>query len=135
MPTHERRLLIRALAFAWLVRIAIWIVPFAKLYRVPVLIQRRTLSPAGTARSSTEIARAVERASRFTPRASCLVRALTAQVLLARAGHSSSLRISVGRNESGEFGAHAWLENSTGVIIGGGAPLGYMPLPNLDSSP
>lgn len=60
---------------------------------------------------ATELARAVDRASRFGPfRPSCLVRALALQHLLRAEGiPDGRIRIGVRRDVSGEVGAHAWV--------------------------
>ena len=50
---------------------------------------------------------AVEVASRYVPKTTCLTRALTAQVLLGRLGHTTSLRIGVARNAAGQLETHA----------------------------
>ena len=77
---------------------------------------------------------ATTRGKRFRPRAhllvafrratarvggTCLVRALALQRFLSRNGHSSELRIGVGRTEKG-FGAHAWLVDGEDILEGAG---------------
>jgi transglutaminase superfamily protein len=56
------------------------------------------------------LARAVGRAARYTPGATCLVQALALHGLLARRGHSPILRFGVRRSPSDPFPAHAWVE-------------------------
>ena len=63
------------------------------------------------------IAWAVAAAGRGIPRATCLVQALAAQVLLARHGHVAQLRIGVARATEG-IAAHAWLERDGEPIFG-----------------
>ena len=60
---------------------------------------------------ATELARAVDRASRYGPsRPSCLVRALALQHLLRAEGiPDGRVRIGVRRDASGGVGAHAWV--------------------------
>ncbi|MGH7905636.1 MAG: lasso peptide biosynthesis B2 protein [Candidatus Binataceae bacterium] len=48
----------------------------------------------------------------------CLARALAARLMMARAGHSSELKIGVRRGPAGEFMAHAWLEYGGRVVVG-----------------
>jgi hypothetical protein len=66
---------------------------------------------------------AVEAAThRILPDRPCLTKALTAYVLLARRGGSSTkLQIGVRRRSDGTLDAHAWLEREGKVIIGGNA--------------
>ena len=69
-------------------------------------------------------------------RAVCLPQALATQVLLARRGFSSELRIGVIRLKQGNLLAHAWVESQERVVIGGhGNMLGYIrvPLPQVSS--
>jgi hypothetical protein len=51
----------------------------------------------------------VEVASRFIPGARCLPRAMAGQLLLARAGYLTDMRIGV-RKDGNTLDAHAWLE-------------------------
>jgi len=62
---------------------------------------------------------AVTRMSRYVPAATCLTQALVAVVMLEEAGAPASLRIGVTRKKSGDLEAHAWVESSGKVIIGG----------------
>ncbi|MCB1484146.1 MAG: lasso peptide biosynthesis B2 protein [Hyphomicrobiaceae bacterium] len=64
------------------------------------------------------LVRAVGRASRITPRATCLVRALALQRLLSQNGLASELRIGVSKNAN-QFSAHAWLIHDNKILIGG----------------
>ena len=66
------------------------------------------------------------------PRATCLTQALAAQVLLARLGERSVLRIGVARDERLGVRGHAWLEHRGRVVIGGASLDGYVPLPLLE---
>jgi len=60
---------------------------------------------------------AVQVMGHFVPRSTCLVRALSGQILLARYGYSSLVKIGVSRSK-GEFEAHAWLEHGDEVVLG-----------------
>lgn len=84
-------------------------------------------------RSSQEIGWAVTAASRYVPWATCLTRALVAQVQLERGGHPARLSIGVARDGDGALRAHAWLEGRTGVVIGGSEASHYTPLSGLES--
>jgi hypothetical protein len=46
---------------------------------------------------------------------------LTAQALLARAGHGSRLEVGVSRGSAGVVEAHAWVECDGRIVIGGTA--------------
>jgi Transglutaminase-like superfamily len=67
--------------------------------------------------------RAVNAAGRFIPGAkNCLVRAISAKVILGRRGYSTNLRFGVKKQKGGTIGAHAWLEGGGRVVIGGLRP-------------
>ena len=53
------------------------------------------------------------------PAATCLTQALVTKLWLARTGHHATVRIGVARSDGGELQAHAWVENSGTVVIGG----------------
>lgn len=61
----------------------------------------------------------VSRAAVWVPGATCLTQALTTQIVLARSGYASDIRIGVRRDAAGRFLAHAWLLSDDGVVIGG----------------
>ncbi len=65
-----------------------------------------------------QLARRIERLSRFVPRASCLTQALALQYLLARAGHACELHVGVRRDDEGRFAAHAWVACNGRVVLG-----------------
>lgn len=93
--------------------------------------QPRSPAPNGVDR----VRWAILRASLFVPGAQhCLTQALAAQVLLARCGRPTELRIGVAKDEKGRLKAHAWLE-SEGAAIFGAPESGlheYRVLPHLD---
>ena len=74
---------------------------------------------------------AIEIAARRIPRATCLTQAIAAQLLLARYGNASTLRLGV-LTSSGQFKAHAWVEHNGGIVIGDVPAIGefrLLPLP------
>lgn len=68
--------------------------------------------------SAQRIAWAVQVASQYVPRATCLPRALAAQLLLIHSACPADLQIGVARNDDGEFEAHAWVIGESGIVIG-----------------
>lgn len=136
LPAAERRLLLAAAGLLAAVRVGLWVLPFRSVHGA---IRARGASPRRStghgAPPPARIVWAVEVAARRVPRATCLVRALAAQALLARHGHPSQLRLGVTRGEGRAFEAHAWLEANGQILIGGGAEGRYVPLPALDPRP
>jgi hypothetical protein len=119
LSSTERRLLVRAMVVVVVVRIALWLLSFQRLR---LFVERRVSTPSRKplAMPPQRIAWAVSTVARYVPRASCLTQALAAQWLLGAVGQSGLLRIGVAKRGDGTFRAHAWLESSGGVLIGGG---------------
>ncbi len=117
LPLEERRLGMRALWILALVRAGLRLLPFRRL--------RARIERAGDARGLADeeyaraVRRAVDRAARTIPGSACLAQALTAEVLLRRAGRA--VRTSIGVSFEGRpLDAHAWVE-SAGVLVTGDA--------------
>lgn len=100
------------------VRLLLWTLPYA---RARALLGRPSgLAPAprGSAPVPDAVAARVARAARVIPGATCLVQALAAEWLLARAGYRTTVRFGVARRGAG-IEAHAWLEYDGRVLLGG----------------
>jgi hypothetical protein len=69
-------------------------------------------------RDLARVAWAVRRAAKWAPGATCLTQALAAQIMLARKGYRTSIRIGVAPAVAGRFEAHAWLMSGERVVIG-----------------
>jgi hypothetical protein len=111
----ERRLILSTFPLMLAVRLALWILPFRHMQRV--VESSITLGPSERQATAHMIAIAVRLASRYIPRATCLTQALTAQILLNRAGIENEIRIGVAKEQ--KFEAHAWVECGGNVLIGG----------------
>ena len=66
---------------------------------------------------------ALAKVSRLVPRASCLPRAIAAELLLTRMGYRATLHIGVARTHRHGLEAHAWVD-SEGIIVVGGEGIG-----------
>ena len=133
LPTAERWLLVNAALLLGGTRLGLKLLPFRILRRLVESLSRPTAWLPATDRFSTaRIVWAVELVSRYVP-ATCLSRALSAQVLLARRGYPVVLH--VGAVKEGErFLAHAWLESEGQVVIGGHGLEPYTPLGTLEGN-
>jgi transglutaminase superfamily protein len=69
--------------------------------------------------SPRRIGWAVQVASRFVPRATCLTQAIAAKRLLERNGFECELRLGVARTDDGLIRAHAWIERGEEIVVGG----------------
>jgi hypothetical protein len=131
----ERRLAMRSIFLVTLVRLGVWLIPFRTIQRVCAYFGRTGRSGRRSAAGTREIVWAVRLASRYVPRATCLVQALAAQILLGRNGRDGQVHIGVALDEKQGFRAHAWVESGGEVLIGGSEELdGYAPMLVLDGS-
>jgi hypothetical protein len=131
-----RRLLTAFVVLA-VIRAALWLLPFPSVQRLVRRLGRR--SPRAREPLSLPLvegrAVAIRLASRLVPRATCLTQALGLQVLLARSGTPSELRLGVAHGDGGALSAHAWLECQGRVVIGGRELERYSRLPALKKTP
>lgn len=114
LPYTRQRLLVVTLMLLWIVRIALWVLPFRLLRRY----WRPTTSPRARPYTVRDIVWAVDLTTPLVPRATCLTRGLVAQHLLVRSGHDSALRIGVALSDGNKLESHAWVEAEGDVIIG-----------------
>ena len=117
LPVAERRLALRAVAVLFALRIALRLLPFA---RVRAMVDRFAGHPAAIPNDdfARAVRRAVDRAVRTVPGSACLARALTADLMLRRSGVASRMTIGVALGGQ-RLDAHAWVE-SAGVLVTGG---------------
>jgi hypothetical protein len=120
----ERRLAIKSIALAGFVRLGLWLLPFRVMQRVCRSFGRAGRGHRGEA-GTREIVWAVRLASRYVPRATCLVQALTTQILLDRHGHAGKVHIGVALDAKLGFRAHAWVESQGKVLLGGSEELDH----------
>ena len=128
----ERRLFLGAAGLLATVRLALWVLPFRWVGGSLSALGARRGSPRSGAPPVESVVWAVGAAARLVPGATCLVRALTAQTLLARRGYASQLRLGAAGGPGRPFEAHAWIERDGQVLIGGPVDTRYVPFPALD---
>ena len=126
----DRRLLIRAAWLLGMVRLGLWLLPFARLRRLLAKARRATCSVP-----MDKVTWAVSVMGRYIPVATCLAQALATQALLVRCGHPASLRIGVARSKGRQLQAHAWVESEGRIVLGDLEDLAhYTPLPPLEGA-
>ncbi len=134
LPFVEKYLLIKCILLLTAIRLGLSLLSFKAILNLLdgnrekhiVLKNNEQLSP-------DKISWSVEVASRHVPLTTCLIKALTTKVLLARQGYQSSLNIGVTKSEKGHLDAHAWVESEGRIVIGGLKDLSrYAPLPPIN---
>jgi hypothetical protein len=124
LRADERRVLVKTAILMPAFRLGLWIFPFRRL--MAFTAHCAVALPRGGNSDAERIGWAVQVVRRYVPKATCLVQALTAKVLLENAGFPANLQIGVMKDE--RFEAHAWVV-SLGKVVTGGAELErYSPL-------
>jgi hypothetical protein len=119
LPWQDRLLLIHAFFVLTTATLGLRVYPWSTLERRLLKLANVYARFATTLRPPAEkIAWAVKVASSFIPKATCLPRALAAQVLLLQNAYSAELRIGVVRTKEGKLEAHAWVISEKGILIG-----------------
>ena len=118
LPPKERKLLIRALLLVAAVRLGLWVIPFSRLQRLVLWMAAKPGRDRSETVSTEKLAWAIETASRYVPKATCLTQAMAAKILFGIYGCESLLKIGVARGEGGRMLAHAWLESQGRTIVG-----------------
>lgn len=134
LSSADKRLFIRAVFTISALKLFLLTIPFKTLRRwIDKRTQKHPEQPVPTGPSQERIIWAVDLASQYVPRTkTCLPRALAAELMLARAGYPAEFKIGVTRGQEGAFQAHAWVELSGKVVIGGSAsPLTFTTLPSI----
>jgi heme/copper-type cytochrome/quinol oxidase subunit 2 len=117
LPSWEKKVALESLLWVIRIRIMLWIFPFTT---VQTKVQERVIKHHSTSEHVITMPRLrimIVAASRYVPRATCLVQALAGYILFSKYGYSTSIKIGV-LTENGEFEAHAWLEHDEKVVLG-----------------
>jgi hypothetical protein len=136
LPRAQRVLLLRVAAVVAVVRMALWIMPFASVWRLlhrPV--STRILGHSCDQMQAVELAWAVRAVSRWVPAATCLTQSLALQFLLTQTGRRCVLRIGVARTFPRPLTAHAWVDCGGEVLLDQPADIhAYAVLASLEMS-
>jgi len=127
LPPGDRKLLVRTVALLLVMWLGLALLPFRVVRRLALAGRRRASLPP------ERIAWAVATAARLVPGATCLPRALVAESLLRRMGYPVTFHIGVAKADDRTLDAHAWVECSGKVVIGGADLKRYAALGRRDS--
>lgn len=108
LPRLDKIILIKTIFLTWTVRIILWIFPFSVLGKLVDKISNRHQNHV----SLEKLIWAVNVASKYTPKSTCLTRSLTGHILFSSYGYMTQIKIGVCKNDKGNINAHAWLENN-----------------------
>lgn len=124
----DPELLISALVLVPAIRLGLWLLPMRVVGRALGAIVRRKPGSAPDPSLAYRVSRAVGRASRMVPGATCLTQALAAQALLERYGLPTRLHIGLIRDEGQAVRGHAWVESQGAAVIGAAMSGRWSPL-------
>ena len=122
-PSTKRWLLLEALAWLGLARIAVLTIPFRWILYG---LDQQTTTATGVSQPSQQaaiqqVAWAIRVVSRRTPwQSNCLAQALAGQVMLRRRQITGTLYLGVTKEGSNALAAHAWLRSNEIIVTGGG---------------
>lgn len=119
----ERSLLLEALFWLVVARLAVLIVPFRHI--ALLLGDHMAMSPTESsseqAARSRQVGWAVRAVAYRTPwDSNCLAQAIAAKMMLRRRGIASTLYLGVAKDEDKDLAAHAWLRSGDQILTGGG---------------
>lgn len=128
LPWRDKLLLLEALVLTGIIRFAILFIPFNKLARIAGKYKEESSQIISDEEKAItrKISWIVFVVSNRTPwESKCLVRALTAQIMLSTRKVSSTLYLGVARDEEKKLIAHAWLRSGENIITGAHEMAGF----------
>jgi len=117
LPSRDKLVALESLFWVIRIRITLWLFPFPSVQRK---VQKKASKHHPTKEhviSMAKLRTMITVASRYVPRATCLVQALAGYILFSKYGYQPSIKIGVS-TLNGEFEAHAWLEDDNRVVLG-----------------
>ena len=130
LQNYKKILLFKSLIFIIFIRISISMFSFSTVKNISKNISRPNKNYKNKI-SISDIIWAVQNMSIYVPKATCLTRAITAQIILSRNNYPSKLRIGVIKHDG--FKAHAWLEIDDEVVLGN-SEQNYVPIWNSENN-
>lgn len=116
LSSQDKLIALESLFWVIRIRIMIWLFSFSTVQRKVQNIATKYPSSNHTITAS-RLRILIVAASRYVPKATCLVQALAGHILFSKYGYNTSIKIGV-LTENGEFEAHAWLEHGEKVVLG-----------------
>lgn len=135
LSRQERVLFLAAVRVLIGIRLALLFLPFRTVVRRVLGVPRQELLEPADPGTRHVVSWAVRKANEVIPGdGKCLHEALAAFVILRRTGFEPELKIGVRPSGSGDIEAHAWVEETGDIVIGGPRrqTAGYTVLPDLE---
>ena len=127
--SHDRKsLLIISVVLIISIRIFLYIFSFSRIYSISNKLARIKINQ-NNPKQILDVVWSVRVVAYHIPKATCLVQAIVAQILMTHYNYDSILRIGV--NKSNNFEAHAWLEKDNKIILGESS-MDFVPILDLE---
>lgn len=118
LPLRDKQTVLAAAVAVVFVRVALWTLKFPTLLRSIERLSHPSRLGVHRDSSTATVAWAVRGVARRVPEATCLTQALTFNMLLARRGEASDIKIGVAKDGPSRIKSHAWVEQDGKVILG-----------------
>lgn len=129
LKPQARTLFLQTWLLGLVVRLALWVLPFRIVKRWLFPSSHSSAKAQPTQKSQLidldEAVRVMETGFYYVPAATCLVKAIAAQILLRRYGYPSQMHIGVAKSPEGKLLAHAWVEQGGTIVFGGSEASNY----------
>lgn len=119
LPYFEKVVFAQSFVLLVIIRLSLWVLPFSILKNL--FLKKTEISVKNQPidlKIVNIVVKAVTKCGGMIPFASCLTRAITAQILLKKLHQSSELKIGIKKSEPNKLEAHAWIEIDGRIIIG-----------------
>lgn len=128
LPVDNKSLFIKTVVLVALIRTCLYLIPFSRIHTTFNKLSRKHIK-LNSPKTVDDIVWSVKVASYYIPKSTCLVQAITAQILMTHYNYDSILRIGV--NKSNDFEAHAWVEINNKVVLGESS-MDFVPILDLE---
>ncbi len=118
LPFKEKLLFAESLFLLTVLRLGLSLLSFKTLLSLLEKVRQKHGERIYGQHAIDRMAWIVDVSSRYLPFSTCLTKALTLQILLARKGLPYSLNIGVFKTDEGKLDAHAWLKSEGRIVIG-----------------
>jgi hypothetical protein len=112
---YRKRLFLQSMILLIIIRFFFTLFSFSHIQIISKRFSKKNNNHKDTPKIR-DILWSIKLASDYVPGSTCLIQAITAQILLSRYNHLSKIKIGVMKSDN--FEAHAWLEIDDKIVLG-----------------
>jgi hypothetical protein len=116
LPFKEKLLFVESLFLLIALRLGLSLFSFKALLNLLEKVRQKPDEKILKQHAIDRMAWIINVSSRYLPFSTCLTKALTLQILLARKGLPYSLHIGISKTNGGKLKAHAWLKSEGRIV-------------------